>query len=163
MFLRWLPQVMKALIEKPLAVAALLLLLLQSCQAQSASQYLFAPTQPLRVCVLDTPPTVTIASKPIKDATTMSSTVAQTMLVGIGMDMIRWVPVQADKQTRWEPTTFCLNSVLFDQILKWPYNVTYYDNSGVSYSTLGYMIRKNIACDVGVQAFFVDAKRDLCT
>ncbi|GAX73410.1 hypothetical protein CEUSTIGMA_g862.t1 [Chlamydomonas eustigma] len=51
-------------------------------------------------------------------------------------------------------------SVLFGQILKWPYNVTWLD---VGLNEWGYMIRKGINCDVGVQSFFISpSDSDLC-
>lgn len=118
-----------------------LLLLLQAAGTLAGAQA--SPKAAVRVCVLDSSPTVALKQgETLLDGQVVSPAEAGNKMQGIGIDMA---------------------NVIFDQLLKWNYTVTYYTFATLGFSSILYDVRVGRNCDVAIQSFFVSAKRDLCT
>ncbi|PNW75589.1 hypothetical protein CHLRE_12g532850v5 [Chlamydomonas reinhardtii] len=102
-----------------------------------------APDKPIRVCVLDSPPTVGLKNGvKLNDGQSLTPSAAKDNLQGMGIDMV---------------------DVLFNQILKWNFTIVYYTFAQMGFSRILYDVRVQENCDVAVQSFFISASRDLCT
>ncbi|KAG2438762.1 hypothetical protein HXX76_005306 [Chlamydomonas incerta] len=109
----------------------------------SATGPVSAPDKSVRVCVLDSPPTVGLKDGvKLKDGQTLTPSAAKDSLQGMGVDMV---------------------DVLFNQILKWNFTIVYYTFAEMGFSRILYDVRVQENCDVAVQSFFISASRDLCT
>ncbi|KAG2453372.1 hypothetical protein HYH02_001596 [Chlamydomonas schloesseri] len=122
---------------------ALLLASLLFTAVASAMGPVAVPDKPVRVCVLDSPPTVGLrAGVKLKDGQQLTPSAAKDSLQGMGVDMV---------------------DVIFNQVLKWNFTVVYYTFAEMGFSRILYDVRVQENCDVAVQSFFISASRDLCT